>query len=109
MRHWTLGSLDLQARHPEILHSDRGAARSIALFLPAGESLQDHRVYEQAHLVVVQGTVEVEQDGETVSGGPGLLAVFEPGERHEIRATEDARLLLVLAPWPGEGHPGARD
>ena len=28
---------------------------------------------------------------------------------HEVRAITDARLLLVLAPWPGDGHPGARD
>jgi hypothetical protein len=35
--------------------------------------------------------------------------VFDPHERHEVRATRDARLLLVLAPWPGDGHPGARD
>jgi hypothetical protein len=26
-----------------------------------------------------------------------------------VHAETDARLLLVLAPWPGEGHPGARD
>jgi hypothetical protein len=32
-----------------------------------------------------------------------------PQERHEVRATEDALLLLLLAPWPGPGHPGARD
>jgi quercetin dioxygenase-like cupin family protein len=44
-----------------------------------------------------------------VIGGPGFFAVFDPGERHEVRAKGDARLLLVLAPWPGEGHPGARD
>jgi len=37
------------------------------------------------------------------------MAVFDPGERHEVRARSDARLLLVLAPWPGDGHPGARD
>ena len=49
------------------------------------------------------------RDGETVTGGPGLLAVFDPGERHEVRARSAARLLLVLAPWPGDGHPGARD
>ena len=36
-------------------------------------------------------------------------SVFDPKERHEVRAVTDARLLLVLAPWPGEGHPGARD
>jgi hypothetical protein len=35
--------------------------------------------------------------------------IFDPGERHEVRAVSDARLLLVLAPWPGAGHPGARD
>jgi hypothetical protein len=47
--------------------------------------------------------------GETVSAGPGALFVFAPKERHEVRATSDARLLLVLAPWPGDGHPGSRD
>ena len=52
------------------------------------------------------GAVEIsEPGGETVTGGPGLLAVFDPNERHEVAATEDARLLLVLSPWPGEGHP----
>jgi hypothetical protein len=51
----------------------------------------------------------VVQGEETISGGPGLLAVFDPAERHAVRARSDARLLLVLAPWPGAGHPGARD
>ena len=79
------------------------------LHLPAGEALQDHQVHERAHLVVVEGEVEVTRDGGTVTGGPGLLVVFDPRERHEVRAHSDARLLLVLAPWPGDGHPGARD
>jgi len=34
------------------------------------------------------------------------LSDHEVHERHEVRATADARLLLVLAPWPGDGHPG---
>ena len=41
--------------------------------------------------------------------GPGCVAHWQPQERHEIRATTDARLLLVLAPWPGAGHPNRRD
>ena len=45
--------------------------------------------------------------GETVSGGTGLLAEFDPGEQHEVRATADSKVLLFLAPWPGDGHPGA--
>ena len=88
----------------------RAARRArVVLHLPAGEALQDHQVHERAHLVVVDGEVDVVAGEETVSGGPGLLAVFDPGERHEVRARSDARLLLVLAPWPGQGHPGTRD
>jgi quercetin dioxygenase-like cupin family protein len=109
VQHWDLRSLNVVPHEPQILDSSRGAARTVVLALPSGEMLQDHQVHERAHLVVVDGEVEIARDGETVTGGPGLLAVFEPGERHEVRARSDARLLLVLAPWPGEGHPGARD
>src|SRR5215210_4837947 len=109
MKHWDLRTLGVEAHRPAILHSTRGEARSIALHLPAGEELQDHEVHERAHLVVIEGEVDIAQDGETLSGGAGLLAVFDPGERHEVRARTDARLLLLLAPWPGPGHPGARD
>ena len=109
MEHWDLRTLDVLPHRPVILHSTRGEARSVVLHLPAGESLQDHQVHERAHLVVVEGEVDVVRNGETVTGGPGLLAVFDPGERHEVHARSAARLLLVLAPWPGDGHPGARD
>jgi quercetin dioxygenase-like cupin family protein len=109
MEHWDLRTLDVQPHQPQILQSSRGESRTIAIRLPAGEALQDHEVHERAHLVVVDGEVDVDAAGETVHGGPGFAAVFAPQERHEVRATQDARLLLVLAPWPGDGHPGARD
>jgi quercetin dioxygenase-like cupin family protein len=111
MEHWDLRSLDVEAHKPRILHSARGEARSIAIQLPAGEELREHEVHERAYLVVVDGEVSVsDADGSrAVTGGPGLTAVFDPHERHTVRATSDARLLLVLAPWPGDGHPGARD
>jgi quercetin dioxygenase-like cupin family protein len=109
VQHWDLRSLAVTPHEPQILDSSRGEARSVVLQLPAGETLQDHQVHERAHLVVVDGEVEIARDNETIAGGSGLLAVFEPGERHAVRARSDARLLLVLAPWPGEGHPGARD
>lgn len=109
MEHWDLRSIDVEPHRPVVLHSTRGEARSVALALPAGEALSEHQVHERAHVVVADGEVEVEADGNTISAGPGALFVFDPGERHEVRATADARLLLVLAPWPGDGHPGARD
>jgi quercetin dioxygenase-like cupin family protein len=109
MQHWDLRKLAVEPHQPRILHSARGEARSIAINLPAGEELRQHQVHERAYLVVVDGDVQVKNGGEAVSGGPGFAAVFDPRERHEVRATSDARLLLVLAPWPGDGHPGARD
>ena len=105
MEHWDLKALDVEPQQPQVLDSKRGESRTIALRLRAGEGLAEHQVHERAHVVVIDG--EVEFGG--VSGGPGLLVVFEPAERHEVRATSDALLLLVLAPWPGQGHPGARD
>ena len=88
METWDIASLAVEPRQPEVLRSDP-EARVIAINLPAGE-------------------VEFEQDGSTVSGGPGFVAHFDPKERHEVRAVSDARLLLFLAPWPGEGHPSQR-
>ena len=77
--------------------------------LPAGEELQEHEVHERAYLVVIDGEVEVERRRARRRRRPGFAAAFDPHERHTVRATSDARLLLVLAPWPGDGHPGARD
>ena len=104
METWDIASLDVQPHKPEVLRSDN-ETRVIAINLPAGERLQEHQVHERAWLVVAAGSVEIDADGGTVTGGPGHLASFEPNERREVRATEDARLLLVLAPWPGVGHP----
>ena len=105
MEHWDLKTLDVQPHQPKILHSARGEARSILINLPAGESLQEHQVHERAYVVVIEGEVELG----SATGGPGLAVVFDPNERHSVTAQTDARLLLVLAPWPGNGHPGARD
>jgi redox-sensitive bicupin YhaK (pirin superfamily) len=105
MEHWDLRTLDVEPHQPKILHSARGEARSILIKLPAGEGLPEHQVHERAYVVVIDG--EVDLAGRT--GGPGLAAVFDPAERHAVRAVQDSRLLLVLAPWPGDGHPGARD
>ena len=106
---WDLSTLDVQPHHPEVLRSDDGAARAIAIQLPAGEELQEHEVHEHAYLIVVDGEVELAEGGASRRAGPGAVAHWEPQERHEVRATSDARLLLVLAPWPGEGHPNLRE
>jgi len=29
---------------------------------------------------------------------------FEPNQRHALPSERGARVLLLLAPWPGDGH-----
>jgi quercetin dioxygenase-like cupin family protein len=104
METWDIRSLAIEPHKPQVLRSDE-ETRAIAIQLPAGEELQEHQVHERAYMIVVDGEIEVTQDGQTVTGGHGLLSHFEPNERHAVRAVSDARLLLVLSPWPGVGHP----
>lgn len=107
MQNWDLNSVEAVPHQPQILASAHDA-RTIVLNLPAGEELQEHEVHERARLVVVGGEVEVTiPSGETTSAGAGHLFEFDPGERHTVAARSDARLLLILTPWPGDGHPGA--
>jgi quercetin dioxygenase-like cupin family protein len=104
---WDIAGLDVQPHHPQVLRTDK-EARVIAIHLPAGEQLQDHQTHERGYLVVVSGQVEVSQGGNSTTGGPGFLAVFDPNERREVTAKDDTRLALILGPWPGDGHPSQR-
>ncbi len=107
MQSWDLKSVEARPHEPEILASAEDA-RTIVLQLPGGEELQEHEVHERARVVVLDGEVEVTTpNGESAAAGPGHLFEFDPGERRTIAARADARLLLILTPWPGDGHPGA--
>ncbi len=107
MQTWDLKGLEVEPHQPQILASAEDA-RTIVLYLPAGEELQEHEVHERARVVVVDGEVDViTPGGEAVVASAGHLLEFNPGERHTIAARSDARLLLILTPWPGDGHPGA--
>jgi len=109
MDSWNLVELDVPPHQPVVLHSDEGAARVVALNLPAGEELQEHEVHEHAWLHVHRGAVEVETGGERRRIEDGSLVHWAPGERHAVRAVQDSLLLLMLAPWPGPGHPSTSE
>ena len=59
---------------------------------------------ESALLLVLDGAVRVEGGGESVEADAGTLFHFDPDERRSVTSGGGARLLLLLAPWPGEGH-----
>lgn len=106
MRHWRLREVETPhgVRSPVVLHSKEGAERAVLIELRPGEALGDHGVKESALLVVLEGTVRVEAAGEEVDGDAGALFHFDPDERHSVTSGGGARILLLLAPWTGEGH-----
>jgi hypothetical protein len=107
MQSWNLKAVDAVPHEARIL-STADDARAILLHLPEGEQLHEHEVHERARLLVVDGEAEVTTPaGESVAAASGHLFEFDPGERRTIVARSDVRLLLLLSPWPGDGHPGA--
>ena len=105
MQHWDLRSIDAPrgTRDAYVVHQDEGA-RAVLIALDPGQALGQHQVKENAWIIVVDGTVQVEAGSESVELGPGGLLRFEPAERHSLSSTDGARVLLVLTPWPGAGH-----
>jgi quercetin dioxygenase-like cupin family protein len=90
-------------RSPAVLETVDGA-RAIVIRLSPGQRLGDHQVRERAWLTVLEGAARVESAAGVVDAGPATLLTFDPGERHSIASETGARVLMILAPWPGEGH-----
>jgi quercetin dioxygenase-like cupin family protein len=105
MQHWDLQQIETPggSRSPVVLRSDE-SARAVLIALEPGQRLGEHQVKERALVSVVDGAVRVESGGETVDGGPGRFFFFDADERRSISTDSGARILMVLAPWPGEGH-----
>jgi quercetin dioxygenase-like cupin family protein len=88
---------------PVVVHSN-AAGRAVLIGLEPGQELGEHQVKEHAFLLVIDGSVDVETAGESSRASVGTLFTFEPDERRAISSREGAKLLMLLAPWPGEGH-----
>jgi len=101
---WHLPSIDVSGkREPRVLFS-RPECRAVLVDLQQDEEMGDHRVHERAIVEVVSGRLEVTVDGDSVECDAGTLITFEPGETRSVRALAPARIVLLLAPWPGDGH-----
>jgi quercetin dioxygenase-like cupin family protein len=104
---WNLREIEVEggSRSPQVLFSREGASRAVLIVLDPGQELGDHQVKENAFLLVVDGQARVEDTaGEAFDAGPGSLFRFDPDEQHAISTQSGVRILLFLAPWPGEGH-----
>ena len=88
---------------PVVLESE-DEARAVLIGLEPGQELGDHQVKEHAWLVVVEGSVRIRAGDDEAEAAAGTLARFEPDERHSVASNGGAKILLLLAPWPGPGH-----
>jgi quercetin dioxygenase-like cupin family protein len=105
---WDVKTLEVEPHSPQVLRSD-DEGRLIVINLPAGEELGEHQVHERSWILVIEGEIELDASADgSFKGGPGFLIHAKPKERHEIRAVSDARLVMLLVPWPGDGHPSQR-
>ena len=105
MQSWKLPEIATPdgSRSPVVLLTEN-EARAVLVGLHAGQELGDHQVKEHAWIVVVEGVAEVRSPEGAIEAGVGTLVHFEPDERHSVRSEAGAKFLLLLAPWPGEGH-----
>jgi quercetin dioxygenase-like cupin family protein len=102
---WNLPQIETPngSRSPVVLLSE-DEARAVLIGLQPGQELGDHQVKEHAWVLVVEGTARIRAGNEEIEGATGTLAHFEPDERHSVGSDSGAKILLLLAPWPGEGH-----
>jgi len=105
MERWNLLEIDAPggATTPTVLQSGNDS-RAVLIALDPGQALGEHQVKEHAWVLVVDGEAVVEVEGRSEASPRGTLIRFAPNERHSVRSDSGARLLLLLAPWPGEGH-----
>ena len=105
METWWLPEIDTPSgtRSPIVLKSE-DEARAVLVGIDPGQELGDHQVKEHAWVLVVNGSARIGAGGESVDAPAGTLAHFEPDERRSVSSETGAKVLLLLAPWPGEGH-----
>jgi hypothetical protein len=105
MQSWQLDCLRLQTNQPQILESGEDGYRVVALLLPGGEVLQEHRLHEYALVFIIRGLLLVGTGtSERRLPSPTLIR-FETGEHSEICAITECQLVLFLFPSPDPEQP----
>lgn len=75
--------------------------RLLLTVLHTGASLEEKNGEARASLQLMEGTADLEVDGELGQLAAGQVAVIDSGRPWTLRATSDCALLLTLA-WPLE-------
>ncbi len=93
---------DEKKAHAEPLYVGR-EGRIILFALKAGQSIREHHAPSSPfYALILKGEgVFTGGEGKEVAVGPNSLLVYEPGENHSIRATEELVFVGILHGAPG--------
>ncbi|WP_167043560.1 cupin domain-containing protein [Salinibacterium sp. ZJ454] len=70
--------------------------RVVVLAFEAGFVLKEHAAPKTLLMQALDGALRVTAGGRIVELAPGSLIRLESGERHQVEALEDSRLMLTL-------------
>lgn len=107
--------LALQLNNTPVFHDNNPYAepllvdkwsRVLRFALKPGQSVREHTApHSPVYVMVLQGTGQFSGgDNLEHAHGPGSLLIFEPGEVHAIRATDEALVFVALL----HGAPAAQ-
>jgi mannose-6-phosphate isomerase-like protein (cupin superfamily) len=91
-----------------LLDAETGGAANQSLaeasLEPGQETQRHYHAASEELYVLLEGSGEMEVDGERASVGPGDAILIPPGARHQIRAAADAPLRFLCCCAPPYSH-----
>ena len=103
---WDIASLDLQPHHPQVLRSDEHT-RAIAINFTRGRNVAGARDPRGGLPDRERGPGRARAGRGDRGRRHGVCGAFSAPRAARGARQGDSRLLLILAPWPGVGHPSA--
>jgi quercetin dioxygenase-like cupin family protein len=90
---------DAQRASTTVIGGHERVMRQTVVALVAGATMAEHDNPGEATLIVIDGRVRVDADGETWEARTGDLLEI-PQSRHSLHALEDSAVLLTAVPKP---------
>lgn len=97
---------DSQARHRANILIKTNTLRVVVVTMLEGSELQEHSAPGPITIHALEGSIDVDVDGETHSLDAGELISLAPGVRHAVRCTQDGSFLLTIGVFLREPDPG---
>jgi mannose-6-phosphate isomerase-like protein (cupin superfamily) len=81
-----------------------GQSLAEALLEPRQATRRHYHAVTEELYVLLDGTGEMEVDGDRANVGPGAAVLIPPGARHQIRASEEGALRFLCCCAPPYSH-----